>query len=151
MPHAFAIALMCVAACTESNAEFPGPPELTLGFGNDAFTPITDGVFVPIVTAPQGGTIVWAAVAARYLDPEELELLFTVVPPEGAPSLKRAIVDLDDADGGFATGVRTGLPVFLFDEHLFAGSSCLWRVEARDREGRTAVDENMVLLARTEP
>src|SRR5690349_1712318 len=109
------------ASCAEPSVEYPSPPELTLGFGEDALNPIEDGEAVPIATGPQGGTIVWGAVSARYLDPEQLELVFSIAPPTGAPSLRRVLVDLDGADGGFATGLSLGHPVFLPDVDQFSG------------------------------
>jgi hypothetical protein len=135
-------ALVIVSACAEQGIEYPGPPELVLGLGHDELTALEDGDAVPIVKGPQGGTIVWGAVSGRYLDPEDLELVFSIVPPEGAPSLRRVIVDLEHADGGLAVGVKLGLHVFLPDEDSFAGLPCVWRVEARDREGRVASGGN---------
>ena len=145
MRRLVAIMVVVQASCAEPSVEYPGPPELTLGVGEAALTPIQDGDAVPIARGPQGGTIVWGAVSARYFDPERLELVFSIAPPTGAPSLRRVLVDLDGADGGFATALSLGHPVFLPDVDQFSGQPCVWRLEARDREGRTAVDEKLVV------
>ena len=145
MRRLVATIIVAQASCAEPSVEYPGPPELTLGVGEAALTPIQDGDAVPITKGPQGGTIVWGAVSARYLDPEQLELLFSIAPPDGTPSFRRVIVDLDDADGGFGVGLSLGHPVFLPDVDQFSGLPCVWRLEATDREGRTAVDTKTVV------
>jgi hypothetical protein len=132
-------------ACAEQSTAYPGPPELALGFGQAELVPIDDGAPVPITRGPQGGTIVWGAASVRYLDPDQLELIFSIAPPRGAPSVRRVLVDLDDADGGFAASTTFGHPVFLPDEDQFKGLPCVWRLEARDRDGRTAIDEKMIV------
>ena len=142
-------AVIVVAACTEP-IEYPGPPELVIGIGQDELVPIEDGDVVPISTGPQGGTIVWGAVAARYLDPIGLELVFAITPPDGEPSLRRVVTDLADAEDGLEMGTSTGLHVFLPDEDQFAGLPCRWRVEARDRAGRTVLDEKTIVPTRDE-
>jgi hypothetical protein len=140
--HVLVVAVL--GACADP-VEFSGPPELTLGVGVDVFMPVTDGDPVPIETGTQGGTAVFGGVAARNLDPHEVELVFTIAPPDGPPSLRRFIANLDE------TGVTLGLPMFLLDEREFAGLPCTWRVEARDRDGRTAVDEKTVIPTRSAP
>src|SRR5262245_35359206 len=89
------------AACADSTG-YPGPPELALGFGQAELVALEDGDPVPITMGPQGGTIVWGAASMRYLDPEKLELVFSITPPGGAPSVRRVLAELADADGGFA-------------------------------------------------
>src|SRR5678815_2759222 len=96
------------AACADQGTAYPGPPELTLGFGQAELVPIHDGDPVPIAKGPQGGTIVWGAASLRYLDPDQLELIFTITPPRGAPSMRRVLADLHDADGGFAASTTFG-------------------------------------------
>jgi hypothetical protein len=97
---------------------------------------------------PQGGTIVWGAASVRYLDPDQLELTFTITPPRGAPSVRRVIAALEDADGGSAVSTTFGHPVFLPDEDEFRGLPCAWRLEARDRDGRSAIDEKTIVPTR---
>jgi hypothetical protein len=55
---------------------------------------------------------------------------------------------LGDAAGGFAVSTTFGHPVFLPDEDEFRGLPCAWRLEARDREGRSAVDEKTIVPTR---
>ena len=137
--------VVLLTACAEHSAQYPGPPELSLGFGESELVLIHDGDPVPIATGQQGGTVVWGAASVRYLDPDQLELTFTITPPAGAPSLSRVLADLHDADGGFAASTTFGHPVFLPDEAQFQGQRCVWRLEARDRDGRTAVDEKTIV------
>ena len=77
--------LLIVAACAEPVA---GPPELSLGVGLDVFVPVTDGDSVPIETGTQGGTVVFGGVSAKNLDPDEIELVFTIA-RSAARSTKR--------------------------------------------------------------
>jgi hypothetical protein len=140
--------VVSLMACTDPGASYPGPPELMLGFGESQLVPLADGDPVPIAMGPQGGTIVWGAASVRYLDPEQLELTFTITPPHGAPSVRRALAALEDADGGFAASTIVGHPVFLPDEDEFRGLPCAWRLEARDRDGRSAVDEKTIVPTR---
>jgi len=142
--------VVLLAACAEHSTQYPGPPELTLGFGERELVLIHDGDPVPIATGPQGGTIVWGAASVRYLDPEELELIFTIKSPRGAQSVRRVLADLHDADGGFAASTTFGHPVFLPDEEQFQSQPCLWRLEARDRDGRSAVDEKTIVPTKDE-
>src|SRR5215204_829446 len=86
------------AACTDDAPAYPGPPELVLGIGQTELVPIADGDPVPISVGAQGGTIVWGAASLRYLDPHQLQLTFSIAPPEGAASLRRVLVDLEAAD-----------------------------------------------------
>jgi hypothetical protein len=137
------------AACAEH--AYPGPPELVLGVGQAELVPIHDGDPVPITRGPQGGTIVWGAASVRYLDPEQLELMFSITPPGGAPSVRRVLVELDGGDGGFTVTTTFGHPVFLPDETQFMGLPCAWRLEARDRDGRTAFDEKTIVPTRGPP
>jgi hypothetical protein len=138
------------AACADQGTAYPGPPELTLGFGQAELVPIHDGDPVPIARGPQGGTIVWGAASMRYLDPDQLELVFSITPPGGAPSVRRVLAELDDADGGLAVSTTVGHPVFLPDEDQFRGLPCVWRLEARDRDGRSAIDEKTIVPTRYE-
>lgn len=147
MPIAGLIVVLLVA-CAHQGTTYPGPPELVLGFGESQLVPLADGDLVPIAMGPQGGTIVWGAASVRYLDPEQLELTFTITPPRGARSLRRVLAALDDADGGFAVSATFGHPVFLPDEDEFRGLPCAWRLEARDRDGRSAVDEKTIVPTR---
>ncbi|TMQ17569.1 MAG: hypothetical protein E6J91_09785 [Deltaproteobacteria bacterium] len=112
---------------------------------------IHDGDPVPIGTGPQGGTVVWGAASVRYLDPDQLELTFTIKPPAGAPSLSRVLVDLHDADDGFAASTTSGHPVFLPDEEQFQNQRCVWRLEARDRDGRSAIAERTIVPTKGQP
>ncbi len=132
--------LMMMCACTETAFEPAGPPGVVLATGHDELVPLADGDAVPIVAGPQGGSVVWAAITAHDLDPHDLELVFSIVPPEGAPSSRRVIVDLDDD-----SGASIGHQVFLPDVAVFAGVPCSWRVDARDRAGRTASDQKVVI------
>ena len=140
--------VVLLAACAEPSTQYPGPPELTLGFGEREFVLIHDGDPVPIALGPQGGTIVWGAASVRYLDPDQLELLFTIESPRGAQSVRRVLTDLHGADGGFAASTTFGHPVFLPDEEQFQSQPCVWRLEARDRHGRTAIDEKTIVPTR---
>jgi hypothetical protein len=133
------------AACAGERGDYPGPPELTLGSGEYELVPIHSGDPVPIAWGRQGGSVVWGAATVRYLDPEQLELTFSITPPQGAASLRRVVADLDDADDGFALTTSLGHPVFLPDEDRFTGVPCVWRLEARDRHGRSAVDEKTIV------
>ena len=142
--------VVVVAACAEHRTQYPGPPELTLGFGESELVSIHDGDPVPIAMGPQGGTVVWGAASLRYLDPEQLELTFTITPPRGAPSVRRVLAELHDADGGLAASTTVGHPVFLPDEQQFEGQPCMWRLEARDRDGRSAIDEKTIVPTRDE-
>ena len=142
------VILVLQAACADHSPSYPGPPELVLGFGQSELVPIADGDPVPIAIGPQGGTIVWGAASVRYLDPDQLELTFTITPPGGAPSVRRVLAELEDADGGFAPSTTVGHPVFLPDEDEFRGLPCVWRLEARDREGRSAHDEKTIVPTR---
>jgi hypothetical protein len=137
-----------LAACAEPGTPYPGPPELTLGFGEAELVLIHDGDPVPIANGPQGGTIVWGAASVRYLDPDQLELTFTITPPGGTPSVRRVLADLQAAAGGFAASTTFGHPVFLPDEEQFQDQRCVWRLEARDRDGRTAIDEKTIVPTR---
>lgn len=143
--------VVLLAACAGHSTQYPGPPELTLGFGESELVLIHDGDPVPIGMGPQGGTVVWGAASLRYLDPDQLQLTFTITPPAGAPSLSRVLVDLHDADGGFAASATFGYPVFLPDEEQFQSQRCVWRLEARDRDGRTAIDEKTIVPTRPQP
>jgi hypothetical protein len=142
--------VVVLTACAEHSTQYPGPPELTLGFGEHELVMIHDGDPVPITTGPQGGVIVWGAASVRYLDPVELDLVFTIEPPGGAPSVRRVRADLHDADGGFAVSTTFGHPVFLPDEEQFQSQPCVWRLEARDRAGRSAIDEKSIVPTRGE-
>jgi hypothetical protein len=142
------VLVLLQAACADQDIAYPAPPELVLGFGYDQLVPIENGDAVPIAMGLQGGTVLWGAISARYLDPHGLELVFTVSPPDGAPALRRTVADLDNAEDGFATSVTLGQQVFLPDADRFAGMPCVWRVDARDREGRTASDSKTVVPVR---
>src|SRR5512134_2881167 len=113
------------AACAEPSVEYPDSPELELGFGRDDFTSITDGDVVPITTGPQGGIIIYGAVRGRYLDPHDVELVFSIASANGAPSLRRVITDLAGTDDGLTMGTSLGHHVFLVHEDRFAGVPCV--------------------------
>src|ERR1041385_729854 len=102
MVRVAALLLVLQTACASHSPSYPGPPAIVLGFGQSQLVPIANGDPVPIAMGPQGGTIVWGAASVRYLDPEQLELIFTITPPGGTPSVRRVRAALDDADGGFA-------------------------------------------------
>ena len=138
------------AGCIEAGVEYPGAPELALGFGRDDFSSVNDGDIIPITTGPQGGILIYGAVRGRYLDPHDVELVFSIASTQGAPSLRRVLADFAGSDDGLTMGTSLGHHVFLFDEDRFAGLPCVWRVEATDREGRTAVDEKIVVPMRLE-
>jgi hypothetical protein len=142
---------LLLAACAEHAVVYPGPPELVLGIGDAELVPIEDGDPVPITTGPQGGTIVWGAASVRYLDPVQLELVFSITPPEGRASLRRVLVDLDGAEGGFASSTTLGHMVFLPYVELYSGLPCVWRLEARDRAGRVAIDERTIVPTLHDP
>jgi len=145
------LVVLFLAACAEHGAEYPGPPELALGIGEAELVPIADGAPVPIVRGYQGGTVVWGAASVRYLDPVQLELNFSITPPEGRASLRSVLVDLDDADGGFALTTTLGHSVFLPDPTRYSGLPCVWRLEARDRYGRVAIDEKTIVPTWSDP
>lgn len=139
------VVVVVVAGCTDDRGDFPGPPELTLGVGERELVPLHSGDPVPIAWGRQGGSVVWGAASVRYLDPQQLELTFSITPPGGPASLRRVLTDLDRADGGFALTTTLGHPVFLPDEDRFTGVPCVFRLEAHDRHGRSAVDETMIV------
>ena len=64
--------LLAVAGC------YPGPSEIVLGHGYERFTAIGDGDELPIVMGIQGGYHVWGEVRARFVDPRQLRLEFTL-------------------------------------------------------------------------
>jgi hypothetical protein len=134
-----AMLLIALAACADEPVEIDGPVELTLGAGPEAFTPVTDGDPIAITDGFQGGTVMYGAAQARNVERADVELLFTLTPPAGPPSARRFVVDLDE------TGTISGLAVFLLETRRFAGLPCVWRVELRDRAGRMAFDEKMVI------
>lgn len=141
------ITLITLATAVGCGArEYPGPPEAQLGYGVDAYHPIGEADAVPIIRGNQGGFHIWGAVRVRYVEPQALELRFTVTLEEtGELQITRIDeVDLTDTDDGLDWGQHLGTIVFLPDVHAVQGRLCRFRLDITDGHSRTASDEHLI-------
>ncbi|MSP59975.1 MAG: hypothetical protein EXR72_06475 [Myxococcales bacterium] len=135
-----------LAACGPAPHTYPGPPEVTLGTGVTTFVPVGEGADVPIIMGIQGGYHIWGSVRARYMEPQQIHLLFTLTFPGGEKpfSIRHDTVDLTGTRDGLDPGEHIGSAVFLPDVVSVRGQPCLWRLEVTDTEKRTAKVERMI-------
>jgi hypothetical protein len=138
-----AAAVGIAAGCGSGPVSFPGPPELELGTGYDQFVAVADGDPVEIIHGLQGGYHIWGSVRARYLDPRQLELRFTVtLSGDTTPqALRQTTEDLAGTSDGLSYGELLGTAVIFKDVRQVEGRPCDWTVVATDGEGRTAQAE----------
>lgn len=127
-------------------SSFPGPPDITLGTGVDSFVPVADGDAVPIIMGLQGGYHIWGSVRARYVDPVQLHIVFTLylVGNDTPETIRHDHVDLAGTSDGLSYGEHLGSAVFLPSAMDVRGQPCRWRLDATDLEGRTATVERMI-------
>jgi len=79
-----------------------GPPVLELGTGETAFTPITDGQTLKLVTGPQGGHHLWISLRIKNLQQVGSTTTITAVEPTtnlAAPTTKFAMAFSPDTAG----------------------------------------------------
>jgi hypothetical protein len=128
------------AGCGGGTVVFPGPPELELGTGFDQFVAVADGDAVQIIHGLQGGYHIWGSVRARYLDPHQLFLRFTVTlsGDSALQALRENTADLTGTSDGLGEGELDGTAVIFKDVRQVEGRPCDWTVAAMDAEGRTA-------------
>ena len=96
---------------------------------------------MPIVRGIQGGYHVWGAARARYVDPRELRLAFTLT-IDGAvdpASIRYDHVDLEGTRDGLSFGEHRGSAIFLPLVEEVRGKPCSLRLEVTDRAARTVV------------
>ncbi len=139
-----ALALLLVVGC--GPVQYPGPAEATLGTGYTAFVPIADGDSVPIVMGLQGGYHVWGSVRARWLDPSQVHLHFTITrTSDGARQAERDDnIALDGGGDGLDWGQHLGSAVIFTDVAQARGQPCRFHLDLSDRNGRTAVVERSI-------
>ncbi len=155
---AVAAALLFTAGCP--GIQVTGEPEVVVGTGEFAFEPVEDEQELLIVAGPQGGFHVWLAVQTRGLDPRNLRIDSQLYDPserEGSDT------------GGEPEPAAVGEPFFFF-ARLFEGDEAgTWvtaglthqvdrgevrgkllelRVQATDRDGRTATGSAIVMPVR---
>ena len=127
-------------------ASYPGPPEVALGTGFDRFVPVADGDAVPIIKGIQGGYHIWGSVRARYVDPRQLHLVFTLFVGGGdtPTTIRHDHVDLTGTSDGLDYGEHLGSAVFLPAVMEVRNQPCRWRLEVTDLEGRTTSVERKI-------
>jgi hypothetical protein len=151
-PSLAAAALLLAAAATlpacgpHVPASYPGPPDVTLGTGYDQFVPVDDGADVPIIMGLQGGYHIWGSVRARYVDPRQVHLVFTLyLAGQDTPlTIRHDHVDLAGTSDGLDFGQHLGSAVFLPDVTMVRDQPCRWRLDVTDLESRTASVERMI-------
>jgi hypothetical protein len=140
------VAATTLPACGHAPPSFPAPPDVTLGTGSDLFVPVADGDQVPIIMGLQGGFHIWGSVRARYVDPHQLHLVFTLfLEGQDTPlTIRHDHVDLAGTSDGLDYGEHLGSAVFLPDVMSVRGQPCRWRLDVTDLEGRTATVERAI-------
>ena len=119
--------------------QFDGPPGVEAGTGEFAFEAVTDGMEVPIIFGPQGGSHVWLGVRVTNMDPRQLHIESSMFQADtGIPIGSTLFFDVSLVDDG--TEVWTaGLPHQVEPGDV---SNVLVRMDvvALDRGDRMAMD-----------
>ena len=128
-------------------ASYPGPPDVQLGTGYQQFVAISDGDAVPIIMGLQGGFHVWGSVRARWLDPFQLHLHFTITldGQSATQAVRDDNIDLAGTDDGTTYGEHLGSAVIFNDVAMVRGQPCDFTLEVTDQFNRTATVEKRIV------